>query len=153
MQDSGVCNIKKKCIKDTGTNKGGWEKESVGIILPGSVAERKITLNFSRRCSQAVFTKSFSGQQRRGRKGVAKWRAGHAGNMKGGQWPLSSASGSAGAPLLPATTLLIKRITGRMIPKEPAPFSSYLLPCESERCLLPNWFLPVILIIKSVQFS
>lgn len=46
MQDSGVCNIKKKYIKDTGTNKGGWEKQSVGVILPGSVGREKNNFEF-----------------------------------------------------------------------------------------------------------
>lgn len=49
--------------------------------------------------------------------------------------------------------LLIKCMTGSMVLKEPVSFGSYFLPYESERCLLPNWFLPVILIIKSVLFS
>lgn len=87
-------------------------------------------------------------------RGKVKSRAGHAGNVKGDQWPLSSASESADAPILPATILLIKCMTGSMVLKEPASFGdSYFLPYESERCLLPNQFLPVILIIKSVQFS
>ena len=101
------------------------------------------------------FHKELSGPTEEGEegRGKVKSRAGHAGNMKRDQWPLSSASESADASILPATTLLIKRMTDSMVLKEPASFDSYFLPYESERCLLPSQFPPVILIIKSVQFS